>query len=88
MKLLTTFHEHDKNILLKEFRKETFDSIDRQISLNPILHSFQRTVHDYAIDRQLIGDFFYQYGKRSFANSIIQKKNTGNTFTVQQKWWA
>lgn len=56
--IVDTFHEHDKNILLKEFRKETFDSIDRQISLNPILHSFQRTVHDYAIDRQLIGDFF------------------------------
>jgi 15-cis-phytoene synthase len=56
--IVDTFHEHDKNFLLQQFKKETYDAIERGISLNPILHSFQLTVNAYKIDRELIESFF------------------------------
>lgn len=56
--IVDTFHEYDKEQLLKDFRKETFLAIDKKISLNPILQSFQITVNKYQIDHQLIEAFF------------------------------
>lgn len=57
--IVDTFHDYDKATLLNEFREETYTAIERQISLNPILHSFQLTVNHYNIDLQLIDAFFY-----------------------------
>lgn len=56
--IVDSFHEHDKGRLLEQFKKETFESIERGISLNPVLHSFQRTVNQYDIDHELIHAFF------------------------------
>jgi phytoene/squalene synthetase len=56
--IVDTFHEHNKEELLLEFKKETYKAIERKISLNPILHSFQLTVNEYEIDRKLIEAFF------------------------------
>ena len=56
--IVDTFHSHDKKLLLQQFRIETFEAIDRQISLNPILNSFQQTVNDFGIDHELIRAFF------------------------------
>lgn len=55
--IVDTFHEYDKGQLLKEFKEETYHAIDRGISLNPILNSFQMVVNEYRIDRQLIDTF-------------------------------
>ena len=52
--IVDTFHEHDKERLLANFKKETYDAIRDGISLNPILHSFQLTVNQYKIDHALI----------------------------------
>jgi phytoene/squalene synthetase len=56
--IVDTFHEHDKERLLINFKKETYDAIRDGISLNPILHSFQLTVNQYKIDHELIEAFF------------------------------
>ncbi|MFN5422658.1 MAG: phytoene/squalene synthase family protein [bacterium] len=56
--IVDTFHDHDKSLLLAEFKAETYESIKRGISLNPILHSFQITVNRYNIDLALIEAFF------------------------------
>lgn len=56
--IVDTFHAHDKQMLLAEFKTATFDAISRGISLNPILHSFQLTVNKYQIDHELIEAFF------------------------------
>ncbi len=56
--IVDTFHEFDKQSLLAQFKKETFEAIERGISLNPILHSFQLTVNKYKIDHTLIEAFF------------------------------
>ena len=56
--IVDTFHEHDKKTLLEEFKIETYASISRGISLNPILHSFQQVVNKYGIEEELIDAFF------------------------------
>ncbi|MBC7722431.1 MAG: phytoene/squalene synthase family protein [Pedobacter sp.] len=57
--IVDTFHGHDKQLLLDEFKAETYKAIERGISLNPILHSFQITVRQYNIDTDLINAFLY-----------------------------
>ena len=57
--IVDTFHGYDKAMLFEEFKKATYDAIERGISLNPILHSFQMTVNQYKIDHALIDAFLY-----------------------------
>jgi len=77
--IVDTFHAYNKKDLLNEFREETHAAIERKISLNPILHSFQQTVHLYNIDICLIDTFFYsmeldlnkkQYDKTAYTQYI------------------
>lgn len=56
--IVDTFHGHDKQELLQQFKAETFDAIKRGISLNPILNSFQLAVNQYQISHALIHAFF------------------------------
>lgn len=56
--IVDTFHDQNKKELLAQFKKETFDAIMRGLSLNPILHSFQKTVNQFKIDHELIHAFF------------------------------
>ncbi|MBI1343023.1 MAG: phytoene/squalene synthase family protein [Terrimonas sp.] len=56
--IVDTFHDYDKAALLEQFKQETYLAIDRGISLNPILNSFQQTVNKYHIDHKLIDAFF------------------------------
>lgn len=56
--IVDTFHDHDKHSLLQQFKTETFDAIERGISLNPILNSFQATISQYRVDHHLIHAFF------------------------------
>ena len=41
----------------KQFEKDLKKSIEDKISLNPILNSFQKTIHNYQIDYELIDSF-------------------------------
>lgn len=56
--IVDTFHQHNKETLLIEFKEETYAAIERGISLNPILNSFQLTVNRYGISHSLIDAFF------------------------------
>lgn len=56
--IVDTFHQYKKDELLVDFRKETYAAVERGISLNPILHSFQITVREYNIPQELIEAFF------------------------------
>lgn len=55
--IVDSFHDYDKGKLLQRFRNETWQALDERISLNPILQSFQETVHQYNINIQLIDQF-------------------------------
>lgn len=56
--IVDTFHEHNKALLFTEFKQAAYDAMNRGISLNPILHSFQITYNQYRIDRNLVDAFF------------------------------
>lgn len=56
--IVDSFHQYNKAILLAEFKNETYLAIERGISLNPILNSFQLTVNEYKIPADLIESFF------------------------------
>ncbi|MDB5115483.1 MAG: phytoene/squalene synthase family protein [Mucilaginibacter sp.] len=55
--IVDTFHDYDKAQLINHFKQETFKAISQKISLNPVLHSFQKVVNQYGIDHQLIEEF-------------------------------
>lgn len=57
--IVDSFHDYNKAALLVEFSKATYEAIDRKVSLNPILHSFQLTVNEFKIDLKLINAFLY-----------------------------
>ena len=67
--IVDTFHQHDKRLLLEQFKEQAYDAIDRQISLNPILNSFQQTVNKYKINKDLIAAFF-----RSMESDLTEDK--------------
>ena len=67
--IVDTFHSFDKAHLLEEFKNETFLAIERGISLNPILNSFQQSVNQYKIDHELIHAFF-----RSMESDLVQSE--------------
>ncbi len=55
--IVDTFHDYDKEDLLRSFIADTAKAIDQGISLNPILNSFQKTVRQYQIPQELIDTF-------------------------------
>ncbi len=72
--IVDTFHCHDKALLLQQFKEQTFDAIERKISLNPILNAFQRTVNQYDIDDKLIQAFFKSMESDLTANAYDRQE--------------
>ncbi len=71
--IVDTFHDFDKETLLAEFKKDTYTAIEKKISLNPILNSFQLTVNEFKIDSKLIDAFLLSMemdlGKKQYDKS-------------------
>lgn len=57
--IVDSFHDYDKEALLTRFKTETHQALKEGISLNPVLQSFQETVHLYKIDKDLIEQFLH-----------------------------
>lgn len=55
--IVDSFHGFDKEELIYDFEKEYYKAFDRNISLNPILNSFQQTVKKYNIADDLVQSF-------------------------------
>lgn len=55
--IVDTFHDYDKEVLFNNFEKDLYKAIKDRISLNPILNSFQETVHRYGIEKDLYEAF-------------------------------
>jgi phytoene synthase len=73
--IVDTFHDYDKPNLLARFREDTYRAIDEKISLNPILNSFQATVHRYQIGVDRIDQFL-----KSMEMDLTCKNYDDNTF--------
>lgn len=75
--IVDTFHEHDKEQLISNFRKDTFKAIEQGISMNPVIHSFQQVVKRYAIDHELIEAFLH-----SMEMDLNQKSYDANSYNT------
>jgi phytoene/squalene synthetase len=76
--IVDSFHGYDKEALLDEFEIETYKSIERKISTNPVLNSFQAVVNRYNIDHKLIESFLYSM--RMDLESKIHNKESYDTY--------
>lgn len=57
--IVDSFHGYNQKQLLIDFKNETEKALAAKISLNPIIHSFQETVHKYQIEEKLIHQFLH-----------------------------
>lgn len=73
--IVDTFHHHNKQLLLDQFREDTYEAIRSGISLNPILNSFQWVVNRYQIDMKLIDTFLH-----SMEMDLSKTKYTRNDY--------
>ncbi|MUP46417.1 phytoene/squalene synthase family protein [Gramella sp. BOM4] len=55
--IVDSFHDYDKEHLFNDFEEDLHKAIESGISLNPILNSFQETVHRYGIQKDLYAAF-------------------------------
>jgi len=55
--IVDSFHDYNREILFNRFEQDLKYALEEKISLNPILNSFQHTVHNYGIDKHLIDSF-------------------------------
>jgi phytoene synthase len=78
--IVDSFHGYDKEKLLHRFRLDTYEALKNKISLNPVLNSFQKAVHDYGIETHLIDQFLTSmemdltkknYDKQSFEEYVL-----------------
>ncbi|MBS1545436.1 MAG: phytoene/squalene synthase family protein [Bacteroidetes bacterium] len=73
--IVDTFHDYNKAELLQRFRHDTWTAIQERISLNPILNSFQQTVHRFNIDASSIEQFLH-----SMELDLTEKKHSRESF--------
>ena len=70
--IVDSFHNYNKKELLDKFENELNYSLENRISLNPILNSFQKTVHKYSIDFEQINSFMksmrWDLNKKNYLN--------------------
>src|SRR5690554_7904799 len=57
--IVDSFEGYDRRKLLERFRADTYEAIEHRISVNPVLNSFQKTVHQYHMDTTLIEVFLH-----------------------------
>jgi 15-cis-phytoene synthase len=55
--IVDSFDGFDQEYLMSQFEYDLQNALEHKISLNPILNSFQKTVYQYKIDRELINKF-------------------------------
>lgn len=55
--IVDTFHDYDKQTLFDDFERSLEEALEKRISLNPILNSFQNTYHTYNIPKHLVDSF-------------------------------
>ena len=55
--IVDTFHDADQALLLDDFEKEYYKTLQQGISMNPVLHSFAITVTKYQFPDELVDSF-------------------------------
>lgn len=84
--IVDSFHGYDKEYLLNELESQYYKALHDQISLNPILNSFQDTVNKYRIPDNLVQSFLRSMrsdlDKKDFAEEEIKEYIYGSAEVV------
>jgi len=84
--IVDSFHDFDKETLLDEFKRDTYLSVERKISINPILNSFQEVVNKYGIEKELIDTFLksmeMDLGKKAYTEDDYKEYILGSAEVV------
>jgi len=84
--IVDTFTIGNKEKLLSKFTEDTWEAIEEQVSLNPILHSFQQTVNRYNIEHDHIKTFIESMAmdleQRSYTQAEYEKYILGSAEVV------
>lgn len=78
--IVDSFQDYNREALLTRFKKEVYKALDERISLNPVLNSFQHTVHQYSIDRELIDTFLASM--EMDLNKVVYDRKTFNKYVL------
>ena len=73
--IVDSFHGYDKKYLLDKFKADTYEALEQKISLNPVLNSFQETVHRFHITTDLIDTFLH-----SMEMDLEKTTHTANSY--------
>ncbi len=76
--IVDTFHDYDKEILFQRFEDDLNHALEHKISLNPILNSFQETVHKYQIPSNLYEAFMDSMRKDLYKSEYTTKEDYEN----------
>ncbi|MBN2635790.1 MAG: phytoene/squalene synthase family protein [Prolixibacteraceae bacterium] len=76
--IVDTFHDWNKEELLSKFEEDLKFSIEKKISINPILNSFQLVVNKYNIPYKFINSFFDSMKADLQKMEYISKTETDN----------
>ena len=71
--IVDTFHDFDKPRLFREFEQDYYTALERGISMNPVLNSFQETVRKYRIGDDLVQAFLRSMKKDLVKNGLYEK---------------
>lgn len=73
--IVDSFHDYNKTLLMERLRRDTVQAIEQKISINPILNQFQKVVHTYNIEWDLIDTFI-----KSMEMDLIQKEHNVDSY--------
>lgn len=76
--IVDTFHNYNKEELFLRFENDLNHAVEHQISLNPILNSFQETVHKYQISSDLYEAFMDSMRKDLYKSEYTTKEDYEN----------
>lgn len=76
--IVDTFHDFDKENLLQKFENDYYHALEKGISLNPVLNSFQLTVRKYNIPDDLVKAFLKSMHTDLIKNDHTSKDETDN----------
>ncbi len=79
--IVDSFHQYPKEHLFNDFEVQMYAAIEQKISLNPILNSFQETVHKYKIEPALYEAFMKSMRLDLHKKNTLRIKNIKNTYT-------
>jgi phytoene synthase len=84
--IVDSFYDFNRHELFENFKKDTYEAIDKKISSNPILHSFQYVVNEYGIEKELVDSFLtsmeMDIHKHHYDKSQFNKYITGSAEVV------